>query len=115
RGFTPVPGHPNYPSPGQRPLTTLHAWAVSDVAPDGSGEARFFGGTPGGDNQMPWNCQTIGQIVAGVDDPGLLVCSPRWEWLPADDGVRVEDGFADDDVAALAAAAPRLVRTERWG
>lgn len=114
RGFTPVPGHPNFPAPGQRPLTTLHAWAVSDEAGH-DGAVRFVGGTPGGDNQMPWNCQSIGQIVAGVDDPGMLVCSPRWEWLPVDDGVRVEDGFADDDVAALAAVAPRLLRTERWG
>src|SRR5690606_6447461 len=29
RGFTGEIGHPNFPRPGQRPLTTLHAWAVS--------------------------------------------------------------------------------------
>jgi gamma-glutamyltranspeptidase/glutathione hydrolase len=110
RGFTPEPGHPNFPVAGRRPVTTLHAWAVADE----TGAVRFLGATPGGANQMPWNAQTIGQIVSGVDHPGLLVTSPRWEWLPDDDGVRVEDGFAADAVEALAAAVPRLVRSPRW-
>ena len=29
RGFTPEPGHINFPSAGRRPATTLHAWAVA--------------------------------------------------------------------------------------
>ena len=111
RGFTFEPGHPNFPVPGRRPATTLHAWVVADE----TGRPRFAGGTPGGDNQMPWNAQTLGQIVAGCREPGLLVSSPRWEWIPADDGVRVEAGLADSDVAALAAVAPRVVRRPRWG
>jgi gamma-glutamyltranspeptidase/glutathione hydrolase len=111
RGFTPEPGHPNFPVPGRRPATTLHAWMVADEA----GEARLAGATPGGANQMPWNAQLLGQIVAGVDDPGVLVTSPRWEWLPDDDGVRVEAGFAETDVAALREAAPRVAHTGRWG
>jgi gamma-glutamyltranspeptidase/glutathione hydrolase len=110
RGFTPEPGHPNFPVAGRRPATTLHAWAVADE----TGAVRFLGATPGGANQMPWNAQTIGQIVSGVGHPGLLVTSPRWEWLPDDDGVRVEDGFAADEVEALEAVAPRLVRSPRW-
>lgn len=110
RGFTPVPGHPNFPVAGRRPATTLHIWMVAD----GSGRPRLAGGTPGGDNQMPWNAQTLGQVVAGCDRPGALVTSPRWEWLPADDGVRVEAGLGDGDVAALEEAAPRLVRRPRW-
>jgi gamma-glutamyltranspeptidase len=64
---------------------------------------------------MPWNAQLLGQIVAGVDDPGVLVTSPRWEWLPDDDGVRVEAGFAETDVAAMREAAPRVAHTGRWG
>ena len=110
RGFTPEPGHPNFPVAGRRPATTLHAWAVADE----KGAVRFLGATPGGANQMPWNAQMIGQIVNGVERPGLLVTSPRWEWLPDDDGVRVEEGFPADEVEALEAAAPRIVRSPRW-
>ncbi|HEY8544019.1 MAG TPA: gamma-glutamyltransferase, partial [Acidimicrobiales bacterium] len=111
RGFTPEPGHPNFPAPGRRPATTLHAWAVADE----TGRPRLLGGTPGGDNQMPWNAQTLGMVVSGCWSPGVLVTSPKWEWLPADDGVKVEGGMSDDDVVALAAAAPRVVRGPRWG
>jgi gamma-glutamyltranspeptidase/glutathione hydrolase len=110
RGFSPTAGHPNFPVAGRRPATTLHAWMVADA----SGRPRLAGGTPGGDNQLPWNAQTLGQVVAGCWSPGLLVTSPRWEWIPADDGVRAEAGFADADVDALGAGAPRLVRRPRW-
>ncbi|HMG44158.1 MAG TPA: gamma-glutamyltransferase [Acidimicrobiales bacterium] len=111
RGFTPEPDHPNFPAAGRRPATTLHAWMVADA----TGRPRLAGGTPGGDNQMPWNAQTLGQVVSGCWSPGVLVASPKWEWLPADDGVRVEGGLGDDDVVGLAAVAPRVVRGARWG
>jgi gamma-glutamyltranspeptidase/glutathione hydrolase len=110
RGFAPVPGHPNFPAAGRRPATTLHAWMVAD---DG-GRPRLAGGTPGGDNQLPWNAQALGQVVSGCWRPGLLVTSPRWQWVPKDDGVRVEAGLPEAEVDALAAAAPRLVRRPRW-
>ena len=64
---------------------------------------------------MPWNAQTLTQVVGGCTEPGVLVTSPRWEWLPEDDGVRIEAGFTDTDAAALASAAPRATRTHRWG
>ena len=42
--------------------------------------------------------------------------APRWEWLPADDGVRIEAGFDDPDAAdALVGVAPRAVHVGRWG
>ena len=109
RGFTPIAGHPNFPVAGRRPATTLHAWALR------SGNGTYFSGaTPGGANQVPWNVQTIGQIVAGVVEPGLLVTSPRWEWLPDDDGVRIEGGFGDDKLGGIADVAPRIVKSPRW-
>jgi gamma-glutamyltranspeptidase/glutathione hydrolase len=111
RGFTPEPGHPNFPTPGRRPATTLHAWAVADE----TGRPRWLGGTPGGENQVPWNAQTLGRLLGGTVEPGVLVTAPLWEWLPADDGVRVEEGFDEDAVAALAATASRVVRAPRWG
>lgn len=111
RGFTPEPDHPNFPSPGRRPATTLHAWAVADE----SGRPALLGATPGGANQMPWNAQSLQRIVDGCRAPGLLVASPLWEWLPDDDGVRVEAGMSSADVDGLRAAAPRLTSVGRWG
>lgn len=111
RGFTPEPGHPNYPRDGRRPATTLHAWAVAGEASRGP---RLLGATPGGANQMPWNAQLLAQVVAGCWEPGALVTSPRWEWLPADDGVRIEDGFDESSLASLVAAAPSSRATTRW-
>jgi gamma-glutamyltranspeptidase/glutathione hydrolase len=111
RGFTPEPGHPNFPVHGRRPATTLHAWAVADT----DGVPRFAGGTPGGANQLPWNAQSLARLLGGEERPGVLVTSPLWEWLPDDDGLRLEGGFATDDVAALTAVAPRVVAAPRWG
>jgi gamma-glutamyltranspeptidase/glutathione hydrolase len=111
RGFTPIEGHPNFPQAGRRPATTLHAWAVASP----TGAVGWIGGTPGGVNQMPWNAQTVAQLLSGEERPGVLVAGPLWEWMPDDDGVRVEAGFDDDGMQALTAAAPRLVKAPRWG
>ncbi|HEY7627038.1 MAG TPA: gamma-glutamyltransferase, partial [Ilumatobacteraceae bacterium] len=111
RGFTPEPGHPNFPIAGRRPATTLHAWAIADT----DGRPRFMGATPGGANQMPWNAQTLARIASGETDPGRLVTAPIWEWLPDDDGLRIERGFDADDVAALKQARPRAIDAPRWG
>ncbi|MGQ0848574.1 MAG: gamma-glutamyltransferase [Actinomycetota bacterium] len=110
RGFASQPGHPNFPAPGKRPATTLHAWAVAGA----DGAPGLFGGTPGGENQMPWNAQTIGQIVSGQTDPGRLVVSPRWEWLTGG-GVAIEEGFSQAEEAELIARAARVQRVPRWG
>jgi gamma-glutamyltranspeptidase/glutathione hydrolase len=110
RGFTPEPGHPNFPVAGRRPATTLHAWAISGEGSDL--RPRFLGGTPGGANQLPWNAQSLARILRGEEEPGVLVASPLWEWLPDDDGLRVEAGFADGDVPAVGG---RMVSAPRWG
>lgn len=106
RGFTPIDGHPNFPTAGRRPATTLHAWAVSDA--DG---VRWLGGTPGGANQLPWNAQTLARLLGGETRPGHLVASPVWEWLPDDDGVRLEDGLEGADDFAVSG---RVVHAARW-
>jgi len=111
RGFTPEPGHPNFPIAGRRPATTLHAWAIGGD----DGRPRFMGATPGGANQMPWNAQTLARIAGGETHPGRLVAAPIWEWLPEDDGLRIEAGFDDDEAAALRAAVGRSVNAPRWG
>jgi gamma-glutamyltranspeptidase len=63
---------------------------------------------------MPWNSQLLQGLIDGETAPGMLVTAPRWEWLPADDGVRVESGFAPPAVEDLAAVAPRVVPVGRW-
>ena len=111
RGFTPEPGHPNFPSAGRRPATTLHAWAVAGV----DGYPRFMGATPGGANQMPWNAQTLARIAAGETDPGVLVASPIWEWLPEDDGLRIEAGFEPETSSRCERSVTRVIDAPRWG
>lgn len=106
RGFTPVEGHPNFPVAGRRPATTLHAWAVAD----GSG-VRWLGGTPGGANQLPWNAQALARLLGGETRPGHLVASPIWEWLPDDDGIRLEAGLEDTDEFAVDG---RVLHAGRW-
>lgn len=112
RGFNTNPSHPNFPIAGRRPATTLHAWALLG---HGSEVHRFVGGTPGGANQVPWNLQTVAQLLDGECEPGVVVTSPRWEWLPDDDGVRIESGFAEDRIQPLREATPRALGTKRWG
>lgn len=111
RGFSPQPGHPNFPVAGRRPAITLHAWAVGDI----EGRVRLLGATPGGANQMPWNAQAIMRVLAGCDRPGELVTAPLWEWLPDDDGVRIETGFDPALETSLRAVVPRAVMTSAWG
>jgi gamma-glutamyltranspeptidase / glutathione hydrolase len=109
RGFTDQVGHPNAPVAGRRPATTLHAWAVGDAS-----SVHLVGATPGGANQMPWNAQLLAEVLGGQDDPGVLVTAPRWEWVPTDDGIVVEDGFGPIERAELAEAAPRVADAPRW-
>ncbi|MGH8543309.1 MAG: gamma-glutamyltransferase [Gammaproteobacteria bacterium] len=96
RGFTAIPGHPNAPRLGRRPATTLHAWAIGRAD-----RPLFLGGTPGGENQVAWNAQTLSEILLGEEHPGRLVTNPRWEWLPAIDGLAMEDGLSEEVRAGL--------------
>ena len=111
RGFTPLPGHPNFPVAGRRPATTLHAWAVAEST---GGPPRWLGGTPGGANQLPWNTQLVGALLSGTTEPGALVSGPVWELEP-DGGVRIERGFERDATETLTAAADRARVAPRWG
>jgi gamma-glutamyltranspeptidase / glutathione hydrolase len=112
RGFTSTPGHPNFPVPGRRPATTLHAWAAGEV----DGRPALIGATPGGVNQLPWNAQLLADVAAGELRPGVLATAPRWEWLPAGDGAVVEEDLGAAAIDALFARAPgHHRRVGRWG
>jgi gamma-glutamyltranspeptidase/glutathione hydrolase len=71
RGFSAEPASANFPHPGRRPQTTLHAWALGDHVP------QLLGGTPGGAQQVPWNAQVITRLLDGAD-PGAAVTAPLW-------------------------------------
>jgi gamma-glutamyltranspeptidase/glutathione hydrolase len=112
RGFTAEPGHPNFPEPGRRPATTLHAWGLAP-----SNGWRVLGGTPGGASQMPWNAQTLAGLVGRGDGPTVRdlatsVVRPRWEFRP-DGGVRLEAGFDPADAEGLDATGP-VESVDRW-
>ncbi|WP_428248198.1 gamma-glutamyltransferase [Ferrovibrio sp.] len=84
----------NAPAAGRVPQTTLHAWALRH------GETLCLGATPGGVNQLPWNSQTLVDLLAGVA-PAEAVTNPRWalddkDELSAEDGVHFADGTAPD-------------------
>jgi len=90
RGFAFTPGHPNAPVVGRRPLTTLHAWATAAAGDDGSG--WLLGGTPGGEQQVPWNAQLLQHLLrhgTTEADLGEALLGARWQ-LTADGGVRRE-------------------------
>lgn len=110
RGFNADPAHPRFPARGRRPDVTLHAWAIA-----GPGGLRIQGATPGGANQMPWNAQTLARYACGETDIGRLVAAPRWEWLPATNGLRIEAGFEEHELLLLQAAAAHVEETGRWG
>ncbi|WP_138380393.1 gamma-glutamyltransferase [Luteithermobacter gelatinilyticus] len=109
RGYSSDPAHPNFPVAGRRPATTLHAWAVQK-----KDQTRLLGATPGGANQMPWNAQTLARLLTGQEDIGRLIVAPRWEWIPADDSLVVEDGFTAGEMALLRSQASRLEEVELW-
>jgi gamma-glutamyltranspeptidase/glutathione hydrolase len=73
-----------------------------------------LGGTPGGDNQMPWNAQMLHRILGGGWEPGSLVTEPRWGWDLDSDDVLVEEGSAQEDVGELRSRTTVRV-VPRWG
>ncbi len=58
----------------------------------------------------------MSRLLAGEERPGVLVTSPLWEWLPDDDGLRVESGFAGRRRdGAHGAGAGASSTAPRWG
>ncbi|MBV9392967.1 MAG: gamma-glutamyltransferase, partial [Methylobacteriaceae bacterium] len=105
RGFDldAAPEAANAPRAGRVPPTTLHAWCLQA---DGK---TLLGATPGGVNQLPWNAQTVTELLAGAA-PAMTVTSPRWS-LDANDVLAAEEGAAIGDVAIAKHLAPLSLRS----
>lgn len=109
RGFNAEDGHPNFPAPGRRPATTLHAWAL-----DRGDDSPMLGATHGGENQMPWNAQLLVRVLSGTA-PVDAMLAPLWQVEPAaPDALTVERDLPDDDKRALAGAGAELTEVDSW-
>ncbi|HEU0151404.1 MAG TPA: gamma-glutamyltransferase [Bradyrhizobium sp.] len=97
------PNAANAPRAGRVPPTTLHAWCLQA---DGK---TLLGATPGGVNQLPWNVQTIAELIGGAA-PSNAVTSPRWA-LDASDVLVAEDGAMTGNVAIAKHLAPLSLRS----
>ena len=92
--------------PSRRPPSGNHAARLGGVRDDGRPRVprRHAGrGEPGG-----VECPAAQAIIDGETGAGSLVTGPRWEWLPADDGVRIEAGFDETSRGGAGAVAPAL-------
>lgn len=97
------PGAANAPAPGRVPATTLHAWAL-----EREGE-MLLGATPGGVNQLPWNAQTLTDLLGGATIADA-VTAPRWA-LSEGDELTVEEGAALPPDAGARAIPPLSLRS----
>lgn len=66
------PEHWNAPRAGRRPFTTLHAWALRQRRGD------WLGATPGGRNQVPWNLQTLSELLDNGGRAEDALMAPKW-------------------------------------
>jgi gamma-glutamyltranspeptidase / glutathione hydrolase len=97
------PSAANAPRAGRVPPTTLHAWCLQ------AERKTLLGATPGGVNQLPWNVQTVSELIGGAT-PATAVTSPRWS-LDANDVLTAEDGAVTGEVAIATHLAPLSLRS----
>lgn len=89
RGFSLVPGHPNYFEPGKKTMHTLNCFMIDD--PDGN--TVVVGGTPGGDGQPQWNLQMVSALLDADMDVQQVVDMPRWTSWPGTDPGSIDNPF----------------------
>jgi gamma-glutamyltranspeptidase/glutathione hydrolase len=71
------PDQPNSLRPGKRTIHTLHSFMVMD-----GDQARWTGGSPGGDLQPQVNLQLVVRLIDLAQSPADVVSAPRWAVLP---------------------------------
>jgi len=89
RGFSLVPGHPNYFEPGKRTMHTLNCFLIDDP----EGNTVVVGGTPGGDGQPQWNLQMVVTLLDAGMDVQQVVDAPRWTSWPGTDPINIDNPF----------------------
>ena len=72
-GFNLLPGHPNYLTPGKKPLHTLSPTIWSK-----EGNLEFIAGTRGGRYQPQLLIQTILPYIQKIDSFEKIIKEPRW-------------------------------------
>ena len=118
RGFSIDPKHPNCIAPGRRTMHTLNAYMIQR-----GGKPWLVGGTPGGDQQVQWNAQVIGNLI----DHGMTVQeaaeAPRFHSFPGTDPanlgrppvVKAEDRVPQASLAALSKLGHSVETLPAWG
>ncbi|HEY3107651.1 MAG TPA: gamma-glutamyltransferase family protein [Chloroflexota bacterium] len=117
RGFTLEEGHPNVYAGGKKTMHTLNCYLVAR-----DGRPWLVGGTPGGDQQPPWNVQAITNLVDFGMDVQQAVEAPRWYSFPSTDPehagkplvVRLEGRFEGEAFSGLEARGHRVERLGPW-
>ena len=107
-GLHSQPGHPNFPEPGRRPVTTP---TPGGEIMDGTRmlvRCRRF-------STRCRNAQMLRRIAAGENDPGCLIVAPRWEMAACGRWLSREEGFPEDVLAGFARIAPGVHPVPRWG
>jgi len=94
----------NLPGPGKRPLSSMSPTIVLK-----DGRPVLVTGSPGGSRIISTVLQVLVNVLDYDMDVAAAVAAPRLhhQWLP--DEVRIEGGFADDILAALAAKGHKIV------
>jgi gamma-glutamyltranspeptidase len=118
RGFSLVPGHPNYFEPGKKTMHTLNCFLIHDP----KGRPVLVGGTPGGDGQPQWNLQMISALVDSGMDVQQVIDLPRWTSWPGTDPIgidnpfelRMESRFPQEARAALASLGHEVREQGSW-
>jgi gamma-glutamyltranspeptidase/glutathione hydrolase len=77
RGFRLERDHPNVIEPRKRPINTLNCYLLCR-----DGRPWIIGGTPGGDQQVQWNVQTITNLLDHGMTLQQAVEAPRWFSFP---------------------------------
>lgn len=119
RGFSLIPGHPNYFEPGKKTMHTLNCFMIDDS----DGNTIVVGGTPGGDGQPQWNLQMIAALIDGGMDVQQVVDMPRWTSLPGTDPInidnpyelRLESRFSDETAQELRHRGHDVRVLDAWG
>jgi gamma-glutamyltranspeptidase/glutathione hydrolase len=119
RGFSLIPGHPNYFEPGKKTMHTLNCFLIDDDA----GNTVVAGGTPGGDGQPQWNLQMLAALIDAGMDVQQVVDMPRWTSWPGTDPInidnpfelRLESRFGDETAEELRHRGHEVRMLDAWG